>query len=182
MKQEINDKVLAMYQAVSELMEEGQDVHKLKVSDITRRAGIGKGTAYEYFQTKEELLDKAMQYGCQSQYKFLTEEITKQKDFSGAIEACFSWWETKRDKKYFAMEMIRRSIQEKKITEIVNLGKKEGIISVKIPDKLAGLQILSQIAGYCIYREFFVGQSEEEITEIKKFLYDTIKKSLRQEG
>lgn len=98
MKQETNDKILAMYHAVSELMEEGQNVHKLKVSDITSRAGIGKGTAYEYFGTKEEVVEKAIQYGCQSQYEFLMEEITKQKDFRGAFEACLSWWEAKKDK------------------------------------------------------------------------------------
>lgn len=179
MKQETNDKILAMYQAVSELMEEGQDVHKLKVSDITSRAGIGKGTAYEYFRTKEELVAKAMQYGCQSQYESLAEKISRQKNFRGAFEICLSWWEEKKDKKCFAMEMIKRTIQEKIIIDMVKLGKNEGVINRKIPDELAGLQILSQIVGYCIYREFSVKQNKEEISETKKFLYDTIEKSLK---
>ena len=45
-------KVLKMFQACAELMEEGMDVHDIKVVDITNRAGIGKGTAYEYFKNK----------------------------------------------------------------------------------------------------------------------------------
>ena len=50
--EEIRDvppKVLGMYRAVVELIEEGADIAGLRVSTITDRAGIGKGTAYEYF-------------------------------------------------------------------------------------------------------------------------------------
>ena len=49
-------KVLSIYQAVVDLLNEGADINQLKVSDITQRAGIGKGTAYEYFSSKEELI------------------------------------------------------------------------------------------------------------------------------
>ena len=42
-----------------ELVNEGQDLTKLKVGDITAKAGIGKGTAYEYFSSKEEIVEKA---------------------------------------------------------------------------------------------------------------------------
>ena len=49
-------KVLALYQAVIEFINEGCDINTLKVADITGRAGIGKGTAYEYFSSKEEII------------------------------------------------------------------------------------------------------------------------------
>ena len=48
-----SQKVLAMYQAVIEFINEGCDINTLKVADITGRAGIGKGTAYEYLQITE---------------------------------------------------------------------------------------------------------------------------------
>ena len=42
-----SQKVLAMYQAVIEFINEGCDINTLKVADITGRAGIGKvPTAY----------------------------------------------------------------------------------------------------------------------------------------
>ena len=37
-----SQKVLAMYQAVIEFINEGCDINTLKVADITGRAGIGK--------------------------------------------------------------------------------------------------------------------------------------------
>ena len=56
------EKVLLMYQAVSDMVREGADINGMKVSDITTRAGIGKGTAYEYFSSKEEIITGALTY------------------------------------------------------------------------------------------------------------------------
>ena len=39
-------KVRQMYEAVIQLLEEGMDMEDIRVSTITERAGIGKGTAY----------------------------------------------------------------------------------------------------------------------------------------
>lgn len=59
---EHSPKVIAMYRAVAELFAEGADLNSLTVSEITSRAGIGKGTAYEYFSSKEEILAEALYY------------------------------------------------------------------------------------------------------------------------
>ena len=44
-RSELAPKVTATYQAVIDLLMEGVDVGSLTVSEITGRAGIGKGTA-----------------------------------------------------------------------------------------------------------------------------------------
>ncbi|MCM1145944.1 MAG: TetR/AcrR family transcriptional regulator [Clostridium sp.] len=68
----------AIYQAVVELFEEGADLNSLTVSEITKRAGIGKGTAYEYFSDKEEMIAKALFYNtkifCTNLYKGMMEK------------------------------------------------------------------------------------------------------------
>ena len=58
----IAEKELLMYKAVIEMVQENYDINSIKVSDITSRAGIGKGTAYEYFGSKEEIIVKALFY------------------------------------------------------------------------------------------------------------------------
>lgn len=55
-------KVEKLYNAVRQLIEEGTDVVNIKVSSITELAGIGKGTAYEYFDSKEDLVACAVVY------------------------------------------------------------------------------------------------------------------------
>lgn len=62
MGREYLPKEKAVYQAVLELFEEGADLNNLTVAEITARAGIGKGTAYDYFSGKEEMIAKAFLY------------------------------------------------------------------------------------------------------------------------
>lgn len=61
-EKEISPKVLLLYKAVIELLKENVDVNTLKISDITQKAGIGKGTAYDYFQSKEEVIIRGILY------------------------------------------------------------------------------------------------------------------------
>ncbi len=58
----IAEKEMQMYQAVIDMVQEDCDINSITVSDITKRAGIGKGTAYEYFSSKEEIIAKALLY------------------------------------------------------------------------------------------------------------------------
>ena len=60
MHEEYPKKVLAIYGAVGRLIDAGRDLEKITVSEITREAGIGKGTAYEYFGSKEEIISRAV--------------------------------------------------------------------------------------------------------------------------
>ena len=53
------EKEVRIYIAVADLIKEGKNINDLKVSEISNRAGIGKGTTYEYFQSKEEMIFKA---------------------------------------------------------------------------------------------------------------------------
>ena len=78
---QIPSKVLLMYQAVNQLLEEGEDPGKIRVSTITDRAGIGKGTAYEYFDSKEELVLYAVVYQMQTAMVELEKGLLERKCF-----------------------------------------------------------------------------------------------------
>ena len=78
---QIPSKVLLMYQAVNQLLEEGEDPGKIRVSTITDRAGIGKGTAYEYFDSKEELVVFAVVYQLQMAMVELEKGLLERKSF-----------------------------------------------------------------------------------------------------
>ena len=56
------EKKAAVFRAVLKLLRQGRPLGNLKVSEIAEAAGIGKGTVYEYFPSREELLRDAMQY------------------------------------------------------------------------------------------------------------------------
>lgn len=198
---ENNEKVLAMYRAVWELLDEGQDMAKMKVADITARAGIGKGTAYEYFRSKEEIVCRALEYDFFMQYQKLKSEVHEKRNFRDALESCFDWLKQNEDRRRLVVQFLRgggcaaqREEQEKKLDAlqekaadavkqilgyVVSLGKAENFIDRMIPDRMAILQILSQLLGFFLYTEMGRPAGDEETEAVKAFLCGNIEKSLR---
>lgn len=84
-RQELPEKVLKLYQAVIELIGEGADIANMKVSEITDRAGIGKGTAYDYFDSKEEIIVYALLFFMEDSLASLENKIWEQKDFEARV-------------------------------------------------------------------------------------------------
>lgn len=191
-------KVLAMYEAVNELMEEGRDIHSLKVSDITAKAGIGKGTAYEYFSTKEELLGKAVFYQLHEGLMHMTEKALEQDSFRGQVYAVLEDMEQNFPKRklllrylgYFVFgvwknpcggEKFGEAVRKGRLVEVVRRMKrqaeKEGLVK-EIPEFLMVEALVTQLAGFCLYlgnRSWAEGISTEEM---KAFVYGSIVKIL----
>lgn len=88
---ELKPKVKALYDAVLELLNENADVNTLTVSDITKRAGIGKGTAYDYFSCKEEIIAGAIIYDAQTQGVESWKRLENIPGFEEKIHYCYRW-------------------------------------------------------------------------------------------
>lgn len=79
-------KVLALYEAVSALSREGADLTQLKVSDIASKAGIGKGTVYDYFKSREELIVKAVLYAIYNDLQVIQGKIHQADSFREKVD------------------------------------------------------------------------------------------------
>ena len=97
--EKVPPKVRQMYRAVVELIGEGEEIAELRVSTITGRAGIGKGTAYEYFDSKEEIVACAITYAIESSFRRLETELLEKEDFCGQMEYLLDEIERKDDRK-----------------------------------------------------------------------------------
>lgn len=97
--EKVPPKVRQMYRAVVELIGEGAEIAELRVSTITGRAGIGKGTAYEYFDSKEEIVACAITYAIESSFRRLEAELLEKEDFCGQLEYLLDEIERKDDRK-----------------------------------------------------------------------------------
>lgn len=98
----IAEKEMLMYKAVIEMIQENYDINSIKVSDITSRAGIGKGTAYEYFSSKEEIIVKALFYDTYVHILNVEKIIKTDKTF--------------REKYYLLMDYLEEKLQDTKAT------------------------------------------------------------------
>ncbi len=94
MEEKLSPKVEAIYNAVISLLIEGKKLEKMKVSDITERAGIGKGTAYEYFKSREEIIAGALVYHREKWSRLLIENMEKHDSFMGKISYLFNLIDT----------------------------------------------------------------------------------------
>lgn len=103
---EIPPKVLRMYRAVMQLIEEGEDPGLLRVSTITERAGIGKGTAYEYFDTKEEIIICAIVYQMQMTVRTLEEKLLKKDSFRERLDCLLEEAGAQDGKKNYFLKLV----------------------------------------------------------------------------
>lgn len=55
-------KEIAAFEGLFRLIKDGRKFSGVKVQDIATTAGIGKGTLYEYFSSKEDILSSAIVY------------------------------------------------------------------------------------------------------------------------
>jgi len=51
-----------IYGAVMQLLKEGKSIDSIKVSEIAERAGIGKGSIYLHFASKDDVILEALKY------------------------------------------------------------------------------------------------------------------------
>lgn len=72
-------KAIAVYEAVLQLIHDERELQGVTVSEIAKKAGIGKGTTYDYFESKEEIIAKALIYGYRKMIAYLMEK-TKECD------------------------------------------------------------------------------------------------------
>ena len=69
---EYSKKEIDVFEGFSKLIELNIDISKIKVSDIAKEAKVGKGTVYEYFESKEEVIAKSIIYKLEKEFiKFM---------------------------------------------------------------------------------------------------------------
>ena len=86
-----NKKKEAVYEAVINLVRTGKSYHNMKVSDIAVEAGIGKGTIYEYFDSRDTLIAETVMYFLDRYLKQAVELINSEKSFEKRMCALFEF-------------------------------------------------------------------------------------------
>ncbi|MGN0250047.1 MAG: TetR/AcrR family transcriptional regulator [Oliverpabstia sp.] len=201
-KKNIPIKVEKLFDAVIHLLEEGKDAGSLTVSEITEKAGIGKGTAYEYFRSKEEMIARAILYGIFQSFQEIEHRIAGLSSFEKKYLEILNWLEEiYREKGSLAIlcQIARDSLQ---ITgalkhEIVNVGYSpemifshmdyllftgEGrtLINSSLSVEIQKCTIFSSFVNFWIYINRNPEISEKDMKSYKKYLYHCLINNLQE--
>ena len=59
MQRDYSPQQLAIFEGVYALARQGRDLNTVRVQEIADAAGMGKGSLYEHFKSKEDILNEA---------------------------------------------------------------------------------------------------------------------------
>ncbi len=198
------EKVRLMYEAVIAFIGEHHDVNSLKVAEITGRAGIGKGTAYEYFSTREEIITNALLYEFYRRIMHLAVRMKELQGFQNKMFALLDWVSENCD---FYMMFIRlfqicstsgdicRGLEGQLSVEIRNMiqaytvdgidgliteGQREGILKSRSMEKcrLAFIASVVEYAITCSRGGPMDGLFTMDAKEARQFVYDGMVRAL----
>lgn len=195
------DKVIAIYHAVEDFIAEGADLSSMRVSDIAAKAGIGKGTTYEYFTSKEELVVKAMIYLVDSMTKRILNNMEKVDTFQDKFMLLLAEMEEKVKQracilKYFHMlgdmnlcvpmhDLLLENNEEaikanpmRIIRYLLEQGKQEGIIGESLPQSYMETVLFSKVIAFVVYVDNVFGNKDSDNDVMKQNLYEGLCKEL----
>ena len=112
-------KARLMFEAVIGYVHEKIDPGSLTVQDITARAGVGKGTAYEYFSSKEELIALALFFDYGLRILELQELLEKKKNFEEKMLGLLDWLHDNKSYHMTFVKMIQISAGDEGVCQML---------------------------------------------------------------
>jgi AcrR family transcriptional regulator len=146
--------------------------HKAKIEDIAKEAGIGKGTVYEYFDSKKSLFQEMIYY-CIEEYiegiKIITSDCNNTRDKLIALVIYHSKYLAKHvdiahmaanESGIMSKEMKERLMERRvriymTIKEILDEGINIGELRKDLDAEIATLSLIGAMNQYCSKKIFF---------------------------
>lgn len=75
------EKEITIFEGLINLIESGENPYTITVSDIAKSANIGKGSLYDYFSSKKEIISQALVYFVESEIEIACNRIKSRETF-----------------------------------------------------------------------------------------------------
>lgn len=195
-----SQKEILVFEGFGKLVDDGVSLNNIKVSDIAKSAGIGKGTIYEYFKTKEEVIAKSICYKMKLGFTNILEKSDAEDTFEGKCKEGFEELIKfmSNNFQYFQILLTNKEIQEimglsdensgivefrnyilSLLDPTINLGIEEGIINSDLDINYIKCVFISVCSGISTIINFKFGKiTEDDIIVQKNMAYTMLVKSL----
>lgn len=184
---EYSSKEEMIYRTIQKLMKNVGDIQDLRMSDIAAGAGIGKGTLYLYFNSKEELIMKTLLYVITQQINDIRKLINSRGSFR---HKCISALKAIAKMEYENHAVMKTLISDKSlnsfsdiynrepeilanmrsevydiILRLVKCGEDEGILPRQSNIDYVCQVIVSVTSGYICMKELHMDELNEQNNE-----------------
>jgi len=193
--EKLPQKVELMFQAVIEMINEGSDINTMKVQDITKRAGIGKGTAYEYFSSKEELIGKAIDWNLRSEILGLRRNVEAKNTFRDKIYCVLDFMDERVKSRSRLLQMLgapansccisqnmKEALQETRYPELIKAflddvmqsGVEDGVLNAQGSYYNRNTSLISQLIMFLAYLRQDEASIVEPVENVKEQIYQNL--------
>lgn len=198
---ELRPKALAVYEAVLDLLDGGADLNSITVSEIAERAGIGKGTAYEYFSSKEDMVASAIMFEINRLTGELEKIIGQEETFEKKIYGIFGRMALySQEYQSFSglIRLIRHSFDlgkavcqevesrkdeiqgpQRVLTELYQAAVQEKLVEREPPRTIGIMTLIARFFMYMMYLEKKKEIQDVQDQEMRRYLYQGILSDLR---
>lgn len=200
-EEKLSPKVKALYDAVIELIAADIDIKEMTVSDITGKAGIGKGTAYEYFSNKEEIISSALLYHIDRICSYVMEHLDEFADFKDMLHfilkcmdeeivrsGCFIKFVHLLTDNGTVSRSLKKQIHESSkegicmpdelIDRIITKGIEDGSIKSEFPRSYMKMALIAKLLSYAFYVSDGCMKKEYNQEQMQQMICDSLLKEL----
>lgn len=170
MKKVYSEKETAAFDGLMKLVDSGANLSSVTVSDIAESAGVGKGTLYLYFKSKDDIIANALLYFVERGLETAIKAVEEEESFTQKIERIFDLLESISGKKTLLIRFlfyrpeppkdsvltneVRSSIERYRaraldsLYQIALCGSREGLFACPQDKEAVGFTFGSVILGY----------------------------------
>lgn len=125
LRKEYSPKEIAVFEGLFQLAASGKSFSGIKVQDIATAAGIGKGTVYEYFTSKEQILSGAILFALDQILVWIEDILQEQQTLRQILERFSSRLEQDQKKTISSIVMLIASMSKEQRIEVQTWSKTE---------------------------------------------------------
>nr|WP_312578459.1 TetR/AcrR family transcriptional regulator [Sedimentibacter sp.] len=157
--------------------------HNTKMNEIAVRAGVGKGTLYEYFNSKQDIFDEACIENVNLMRAGIEEISNKETTFKEKIIEIFNKKEKSTELEDVTIEgmLSHKNIISDKVVKtmmhlitdvytilikIIDQGKDEGVVDENIPSEMIACSVIGTMGEYYrlkLFKEYSPKMDDETI-------------------
>jgi len=190
-------KEIIIYEGVARLVASGKDLHRIKVADIAEAAGIGKGTVYEYFSSKDEILQKTLLYcisvglerakismeaaqGFERQFYALLDVVDQSVKIFPTLQLLLALASADSLQSLCDTGMLRGKLDEgyALMDRLVECGRQDGVIACKEGAHYTRMAVHAALSGYLAFLLHEGKDRSPSAHQAKEYAFHLLQKSL----